>query len=491
MTRSSNIRRFPLGLCGAVVAGVLGLTGYVCALHYLYIGLNGPEAGPGNVLGLRRYWLWSGCLWGALSALALVLVMRLRSDGFRVAAGVVVLGVAAVARMAVVLTTTPQLSDDIWRYIHDGGQLVSGVNPYAFTPSELRGREDASSSSPDSLLDRINHPELVTIYLPVSQYTFAGLSLVQQGRLDPMGDRTFRVGFAVIDLLIVVLLLARLRRGGLSAWWAALYAWHPLVIGEVAHSGHQDVIGIALLLGALLLFERAGGARVRMGITGAVFAGACLVKPFVLPLAIPMAWRAWRERAGVWPLVVGAVVSAGVLIVPFVLMEGGLTRLFDTAQQFVGHWAFNSPVHAPLAAVLGSKAGADVVCAAVVLGVALVCAVRGVEIWRTAGVILLVTLLVSSTVYPWYLLWALVFVPVRFQPGAWVLSLTLPWSYEVLGHPERWQVDVWLVCLQFVPVFFAVGLGLIFGRRVAGWSGRHLDQDRTHASTLTGVEHAP
>ena len=144
---------------------------------------------------------------------------------------------------------------------------------------------------------RGNHPELVTIYQPASQWVFAGLARLAALPHGLPADAVFRLGFSLVDLLAVGLLLLALRRAGRSAWWAALYAWHPLAITEVAGAGHQDPIGIAALLASLLLAagvaERhtsgegcpPGRAAWAAG-CGAAMALSIAVKPVVAPVAL-------------------------------------------------------------------------------------------------------------------------------------------------------------------------------------------------------------
>ena len=45
----------------------------------------------------------------------------------------------------------------------------------------------------------------------------------------------------------MLVLTCVLRTRDWSPWWLALYAWHPLALDGFAASGHQDVIGIALM----------------------------------------------------------------------------------------------------------------------------------------------------------------------------------------------------------------------------------------------------
>lgn len=172
------------------------------------------------------------------------------------------------------------------------------------------------------------------------------------------------------------------------------------------------------------------------------------------------------------------------LYLPFVGMDGGLTRMLDTSRRFVGTWRFNGSIH-PLteAAVAGWLSGdpwqaaqwakwiADGVCAGL-LGIVLVAAMLFHRVpWRASMTYLFALVCLSSTAHPWYLLWALALLPVAWSagrtivgPAVWVASLTLAWSYEVyldtapgvvLKVSTLGSVAIWL------PIYGAVGYGLV------------------------------
>ncbi len=442
---------------GCLIAAAAVLTAVFVGVVW-QIDINGvdPGASAGNIESLWGYWLVGGGLWCALSAVAWGLIKKGRNGADERGgwlAVVVILFVAGAARVAVVFAGPPQLSDDIWRYIHDGRQVASGVNPYAHTPDEL-----GAGRGEDRILDQINHPDLVTIYQPTSQVVFGLLWLARPAGLDPLGVYTFRVGFVLIDLCVVGLLVARLRFERRSVWWAVLYAWHPLVISEVAGSGHQDVIGIALLLGALLLIDGRVRSVLRMIACGVVFAGAVAVKPIVLPLALPMVWRLRGSRVGVVVAVCGVVLSGALLYVPFVVWGDGMGRLIDTGGAFVGTWSFNSSMHGLTAYLTGSATAAGVGAGVLLVGVLVWCVWWGYDVWRVAGVYLFAALLVSSTAYPWYLLWALALVPMRFGLAVWVYSVTIMWSYAVLSDMTLWRVPLWVAVAEYVPVYAVLGV---------------------------------
>lgn len=479
------------GLIGVVV-GALAL--FVAALA-LQARLWPGEVAEGHVVpappprALGGYWGAFALSWLALSALAAGLwrhrVAREReaddgrpaaladaAGGWGVASrrgfvsgAVVVLMVAAMVRVAVVLLSAPVLSDDIWRYVHDGATLRQGENPYAIAPAEL----SPSEAPVPGVHPRINHPELVTIYQPVGQYAFA-LFDAAHARLpaglrerDAGRDRTYRLGLVALELALVGLLLAQLYRERRSPWWACLYAWHPLAISEVAGSGHQDVIGIALLIAALAACDALrrgadGPARWKRdawgALGGAALAAAGAVKPIVWPLALLLAWRA--RGMGARPLVLGTLAAAGTtlaLYLPFLVMDGGLARMIETGRTFTADWSFNASLHALAWWALGEKTWADGLMGLLLAGVLVVCMGRGWDVWRGAGIYLLAMVLVSSTVHPWYVLWALALVAVRFELTTWVLSLMVMLAYEAFLRPATFEVGAWVVWAQYVPVY--------------------------------------
>lgn len=457
-------RRVVLAPEHVALPGVLA----VAAAVVVAVALSATWDRGANLYLFAAYWAASGL--GALTLTVLWLVLhrsaesRARSKRFASFArpAAVILAVAAAARITVAIAGPPALSDDIWRYIHDGATLgIAGENPYAQSPAE---------ADPDF---RGNHPELVTIYQPASQWVFAGLARLAAWPHGLPADAVFRLGFSVVDLLVVGLLMAALWRTGRSAWWAALYAWHPLAITEVAGAGHQDPVGIAAMI-ASLLFAAVVADRHTSGEScppgraswaagcGAAMAWAIAVKPVVAPLALLVA-VIWLRRGGkrAWPEIAaaggaGAAVLAA-LYVPFALMPGGLERMFETVQTFTQHWRFNASLHALLEGGGLGKAAVDAVSGGLLLAVLGVVAWRARKVWSAAGAYLLAALLLSSTVHPWYVLWLLALIPMSRQPAGWVLAATVTLAHVVWLTPEDVGVASWLRVIEYAPVYAAVG----------------------------------
>ncbi len=423
---------------------------------------------------LTSYWMMY-CLLGIVLSGALACAGRMTwGEASPTIIGGLLLS-ALTLRVLVVCFSQPVLSDDIWRYIHDGATFARGPNPYLYAPADF----PADQAPVPKIVERINNPELVTIYQPTSQWLFAGLDRVWQWlpetlqQHDPDHSKVFRLGFVCFDMAIIGLILFQLRSMGRSMWWAVAYAWHPLAISEVAGSGHQDVIGIAFLLLSLVWAGRlvmlgvtpwAGetGALSRMRLWVAVGAGVAFglavgVKPLVLPIALVLAW-VLRDRPKVVAVSTAATVLTGVaLYLPFILMDGGLTGMVQTMRAFVDKWAFNGSVYDLVSAYIVGKPWVDYLAVAVLLAVIVMSLSRRFtgrepDAMRTAGAFLFASLLVSSTVHPWYLLWALAFLPMYFSPALWVFSLIVTASYAAHFY-EGYRVPTWVVVFEYLPVY--------------------------------------
>lgn len=431
---------------------------------------------------------WWVASWVHLMLLSL-LVWWLRASRWHWSNATAVMVVAAAARIMVVLATQPAVVDDMWRYLHDGQTLLAGESPYARAPAELTV-EDAPVPA---LLSRINNPEWVTIYQPASQLTFAAVMALRVEALDPLGDRTWRLAMVSFDLFVIGLLLWRLRLGGWAASWAMLYAWHPLPIAKLAVSGHQDVVGIAFMLMGLLCCEAVGRRRdVRAVGGGVALAMAVAIKPYALLVLLPAAWAMRRMRPMVWAVAAGALALAA-LYLPFMLSEAGLARMIETARFFNEGGAFNGSLH-PLLRWLAGSSTADGITAgllvAVTIGVTWCCMRRTCagmmdshggatpearsatnhHLWLAAMTALLAGLLLASIVHPWYVLWALVLLPLTCaaRTGRWLnaavvfsvwwLAATIPLTYVVHLSDTPYRVPGWVLAVEYGPIYSALAV---------------------------------
>ena len=173
------------------------------------------------------------------------LAWRVRSKALR--PGVLSILAVAIGMHALCLGThAPTLSDDVYRYVHEGRMVLLGHNPYSVAPVDvpaaLRGVE----------WSRINHPEIAAAYPPAMQYALAlGVWI------DP-SPHGMRVVFGGLNVLAGLLLWLVLRRAGRDPALAIVYAWCPLTAVEFAGQAHGDSLAVAFTLLGIWLGQRGG-----------------------------------------------------------------------------------------------------------------------------------------------------------------------------------------------------------------------------------------
>ncbi len=252
---------------------------------------------------------------GIVYLAAVVLVLR-RDCGTH--ALVVILGVAAIVRLAVMLST-PWLSNDAYRYIWDGRVQAHGINPYRFAPSDphLTALRDAA------IYNNINRREYArTVYPPVAEMLFLAITRVSESMV---WMKAAMLSFEALAIWLLIRLLIGLR---LSAEHVIIYAWNPLALWEFAGSGHVDAAAVAFI--ALTLLAR---HRERPFLTGFGLACATMVKlyPAVLFPALYRRWD-WKMPAAFVATVLGSYapyLSVGTRVIGFLpvyLKEEGLTN---------------------------------------------------------------------------------------------------------------------------------------------------------------------
>jgi alpha-1,6-mannosyltransferase len=213
------------------------------------------------------------------------------SDGTDERRALIIILVAAAAMRIPYLLGEPYLSTDLYRYIWDGRVQGHGVNPYQYVPAapELAGLRDGI------IYPNINRADYApTIYPPAAQMLFFLTTRISE---SVVAMKTCMLAF---DALSIACLLGILRHLGLPRRWVAAYAWHPLVLWEIAGNAHIDAAMTGTMLFSVWLFVTRSPLQ-----AAAVATIAALIKPIAL-LALPVYWRPWDWRM---PVLVGAIVT--------------------------------------------------------------------------------------------------------------------------------------------------------------------------------------
>ena len=254
----------------------------------------------------------------------------------------IILTVAIACRLTT-LFDEAYLSSDVYRYIWDGVVQHAGINPYRYVPADahltfLRGVSD------DDIYPYINRADYArTIYPPFAQFLFFLITLISPTLTCMKTLMVLCEGVTLWSILYLLRVLGRPREQ------AILYAWCPILIWEIAASGHLDSAAMALI-GISLVFRY----RRQPVLTGLFLGLAVITKmyPLVLfpalymrsPPGKPFEWRMPAACVGVILLGYAAYASAGRLVFGFLggyVKEEGMasgTRYFvlELAQQLPG-----------------------------------------------------------------------------------------------------------------------------------------------------------
>ena len=360
------------------------------------------------------------------------------------------------------LVVPPFLSTDVFDYVLFGRvESIHGGNPYLSTPADF----------PDDPLLRLDVAEWSTNVLPYGPITacFQNWITWLAGNSIWAGVYGFKLLFAGCHVLAAWLIYLALSGRGQHAARRGLllYLWNPLLLLELAGSGHNDAL-MAVGLAAMCW----GIARERFAVATVAFGTAVLAKhgcAVLGPCLFALAWRRGQLVDMAKGCAIVAVVTAA-LVARYFLESGALdfwaaqTQIRATSLQH-----FSVLLGIETFAVLGYGA----------LLAVLLWAVTGIRDGASFGnrgaVLMLAALFAMPMFTPWYhVLW----IPLL---GVWTwpaldrlvlaLGFLAPLSYSVLvathtlalGH----QIAQWSIALA-LPVGC---VGWYASRRREGSSG--------------------
>jgi hypothetical protein len=374
----------------------------------------------------------------------------------------------AVAFRATLVPQRPYLSSDVYRYVWDGHVQAQGINPYLYTPdapelAQLRDEERFPSIV--KIYPNMSWLHLPTPYPPAAQAIYLLVYLIQ-----PLNVTATKAATLAFDLLTVIALMWALGRARLDPAQAIIFAWHPLVIFEGAHSGHIEAAFMAMLAFALVAW-----VHKKHALTGIALALATLVK-FYPALVVPVFLRSadmsvesdstglrrfrslLSSRANLTMLGAFAI-TIGLVYLPYALT--GKSGISSLASEFHEEGFTGKGVRYFLLALAHAaiplSTNAYLILGAGVLGAfVLWWMIREkrdvVDVACGAATLITVYLILSSPHYAWHYAWILPFL--CFAPRLGWLYLTgasvfmyLLW-YVPTVYPD---MPVWLGVVMFAP----------------------------------------
>lgn len=380
------------------------------------------------------------------------LVLAMRRNARAVPLWLIVGVIAGLVVEAAVLY--PRNSYDLWAY-STYGRIVAhyGDNPYTVDPGSYAG---------DPFVDRLAPEWAATrsVYGPA----FTGLSAIAMRLIEsPTAAMVFFQALAGLAVLLGLLLIWRHTRDPAAIAFAGL---HPVVAVSVVNGGHNDaLLGLAVIGGLLLITHK------RYTVGGVVLALAALVKIVGLFALAAAVWWIWRRRGRPGALRAalagGATFVAGYAVVGFGAAFSAMSDVaryitrFSIARRFSPGVAQDTDVAATVVQVWF----AIVVVVAVVLVLRYA---RDHDLFVTATVPLIVYVLLSAYMLPWYVAWALPVLalrrttaPARLLAATAAALMLVYWPTSAQYPGDAWFVSAALASVGF-PLLCAFGIALLF-----------------------------
>lgn len=389
--------------------------------------------------------------------------------------------IGAILRI-VMLTSTPILENDFYRYLWDGAVVTKGINPYRYAPSDIAAYEAEKSSDLTTLrqlalesgtvIERINHPHVRSIYPVIAQASFAIAHW-----LGPWSIITWRIILLFFDIATLIIIVMILKMLQLPLLWLIVYWWNPLMVKEVFNSGHLDVIALPFVLLAFLSVMR---RQYFLAVLALVLATATKMWPVVLlPLIIrPL----FKEPKRLILAVLLFVLLAGFLFAPVFAAHIDKTSGFIV---YSSSWENNSFLFKILVwisqqclSIFGIHPGHGQFVARITV-VSLVIAwivyllyqrlENNHDLFERGLLIVAAVFLLSPTQFPWYYTWLLPFLVVRVRPSLMLFTVLLPLYYLKYYLGARGSIEIFnrgIIALEHIPVWILLIWEWFKGRRV-------------------------
>ena len=414
---------------------------------------------------------------------------------------------------AVLLPSQQIQEDDVYRYLWDGKVFANGINPFEYAPAEVHNFKALRIQNPEGyyetyvernerelerldtlkwespqsvkFLERVNHPDVPTIYPPMAQFVFR---LVHQVKPDSI--IAMRAGFLIFDILALVFIIGILSRLGLDKTGCLIYFWSPLIIKETFNSTHLDIIGISLLCGSIYFLLR---HRHTLATLFLAFSFLGKLYPIIL---LPLFLQAYYEKTieegkNAWSRILrNSVLFMGVVFLGYLSFLGIGLQMFDGLKAFTMYWQSNDSIFAILVFIFKSVSGglatemvlsnplpiflSKVTVVIILAGVLSWLLLKGtsllhrpVEFVRGLFWLMALVFLLSPVQNSWYLCWVVPFLCV-FPQRSWMVLTGLIGFYYLdfyFDYQELQAFSHWIPWVEYLPFYILLGLELRESRK--------------------------
>jgi alpha-1,6-mannosyltransferase len=354
------------------------------------------------------------------------------------------------------LLMTPNLSDDVYRFIWDGNLWLDGIHPFLFTPTQLMEGSIENYSPNAQLFTKLNSPNYFSIYPAFHQFIFIVAALIGGGN-ELLSIITIRFFILLAEWGSLVVMLHLLRHYFKPVSLLALYAFNPLVILELSGNLHFEAFVVFFLSMALL-------AVVKEKLPTAAFAWVMAITTKLLPLILlPIIIRQLDLKRGLIfsiMVVLGSILSFGLL---------WHTQLIGHLGESIGlyfqKFEFNGSIYLLFRQWGMAKMGYNPIqmLGPILAFVAAVCLFtlpflypKKYKLPGWISLSFLLFFLLSTTVHPWYIIPALYFgiIGGLWFPLLW--SVLIVFTYLQYGESSFTEMPIIMIFEYGLLLFFVI-----------------------------------
>lgn len=401
---------------------------------------------------------------GILYLIGVLIVFRREPSDAKSSSSIYVILFFALLFRLLLVPTQPVLSSDIYRYIWDGRVQAHGINPYLYPP----GDEALGELRDEAIYPHMNRHTSPTIYPAGAQMLFFALN-----RLGIKSISAFKGAVVLFDMGSVLALMAILASLGLAVERVLIYAWHPLVIFELAGSGHLEGFMLFFVLLALLFSLPSSSLSPRSSVLSPKFfasisslALAASLK-FYPAIILPAVLREKKLR--------GCLLFAVILVLIYLPYLNVGNKVVGFLPQYLASpgESFNLGLKAYLLKLLphADPSVPTAVFAAILLAAAAMVLINR----KGAGSALKFAYILSSlqivlsvaSLHPWYVIWIIPFLTLFPSPAWLYFSFAVFLSYLAYSSPGG-ALPEWVRHMEYIPFFILLAAEILILHRSAG-----------------------
>jgi len=356
----------------------------------------------------------------------------------------------------ILLFSTPQLSDDYYRFFWDGTLVANSENPYLNTPLEISENNELSNFQ-KGLYDGMNSKEYFAVYLPFNQIIFGIISFFGTENLLHQ-----LIGIRLLFLLSQTLLFIFIwRQKKLNRWWF-LFFFNPFIMVESYGNLHFELLMVCLFAIGYFYLKNFSLKGFFLGLGAAV-------KPYIL-LFLPFVFIKQFKQIKILSTTIGFFIGFGFWWLLF-LYPQAYQNMLQSILLFIKTFEFNASIFY-LVRWLGFEiVGYDVIktvgpiMSFIVMGVLTTLVFASLKKPKQALNFGLYGytfyLLMATTVHPWYIIPLLFIAAITKHIYPFVWAMLIWFSYKAY-QTEVVSESALMLCLEYLPVFSIAAIEIYF-----------------------------